>query len=126
MKNAKKILHIEKDDQGRVICPFCGKSYRVLGIHLKKAHNIDVASLKKDWGLSKNYDLTSDEYKELKRETINNNPELVTKNLIEKGSKTRFTKGHPGRSLDQISPQEKEALRLRAEEMRKAKVKNKK
>lgn len=94
--------------KGKVVCHICGKTYDKLGAHVYHAHKMSTLEYKKQFGLNKNADLTSEKYKK----SI-----IVTDEQIEllkqNSEKTKFKVGNEGRKKDKISEQEMKRLKER-------------
>lgn len=95
--------------KGDVICPFCGKAFRKLGIHFYYAHGLTSDKAHKKAGWDRNAKATNPEYRKLMRNLLKEHH--VTDNLLEKGKKTRYKKGHKGRLKEKMSEMTK--LRLK-------------
>jgi hypothetical protein len=59
---------------------------------------------KKEFGLDLYSGIISEESRELRRKRVYEHPEII-EGLTKSGERTRYKKGHTGRTLDKISPQ---------------------
>ena len=53
---------IEHDEDGKVICHICGRSYTRLGSHVKESHDMSIEEHKKKFGLCKRAKTTESSY----------------------------------------------------------------
>lgn len=53
---------IQKDAEGKIICHICGKSYNVLGGHIRGTHHMTIKEYKEQFGLCNNTHLTELNY----------------------------------------------------------------
>ena len=84
-----------KKEEGKLKCPFCEGYYHRLSSHTTQRHNITAYELKKHLGLPNNERLCSKKYIEKMREYNKENyKKVVENNLLKRGIKTRYTKGH--------------------------------
>lgn len=95
-------------DNGDAICPFCGKSFRKLGMHLYYGHGMTTDEAFKKAGWDRSAKATNPRYRDRMRQVLQ--PHCVTENLLKKGSSTRFSKGHSGRTKDMISEMTRKRL----------------
>ena len=103
---------IEYDDSGKPICEICKKSFNRVLSHVRQAHQMSEREYKLAFGFDLVKGICSKESSELSRErTLANYDKCIGKNLIHCGEKTRFTKGHEGRTQDMV--QEQTRLRLK-------------
>ena len=96
-KNGEKIHSIPAagtiayDDQGKVICHICGKSFVRLGSHVKENHNMTIAEYKERFGLCNSTRTTEKSYSATMRRHAKNNG--MDQKLLEAGKMTRIKKG---------------------------------
>jgi len=94
---------------GNPVCEICGKSFKRLMTHVRQKHNMSAIEYKKKFGLNTSKGIISDVSRELSRKRVEENRHVL-ENIIEGGKKTRYSKGHEGRTKDKVSEQER--LRL--------------
>lgn len=82
---------IAYDDQGKIICHICGKSFVRLGSHIKESHGITIAEYKERFGLCHRARTTEKSYSDIMRRHAKNNS--MDQQLIESGKMTRIQKG---------------------------------
>ena len=99
--------------EGLLVCHICGKSFRKLASHVVQKHKIEARDNKVTFGLNTTIGLVTDELREKLSENVNNHPEVILRNLIKKGKKTRYAKGAEGRTRAKVSPQLKMQLKDR-------------
>lgn len=85
------LIHDEKSDQ--IQCHFCGGWFDILGHHLHKEHNMNVAEYKKQVGLNTKTSLISETHRAL----------LISKGLEKRLKNLRPNKGHTKESRLKIS-----------------------
>lgn len=94
---------ISYDEEGKLICHICGRAFKRVTYHAYNEHKLTAYEYKKRFGLNNNEGLLIASTKEKLREYVKSNYDTVIKeNLLEKGSKTRFKKGHSGRTRNQL------------------------
>lgn len=97
---------IEYDDEGKPICEICGESFKRVTAHARQKHSVSAREYKQMFGLDLRKGICSRESRELSRERLFENYDVsVKRNLLKKGSKSRFKVGSKGRTKDQISEQ---------------------
>jgi len=96
---------------GDCICPFCGKAFRKLGLHFYYSHGLLSKDAHEKAGWDHNAKATNPDYRELMRSKLK--IKCVTYNLLYKGKKTRFHKGHPGRPKEKVSAMSLRSLKTR-------------
>lgn len=99
--------------EGRLVCHICGRDFRKLAAHTVQKHFVDEHEYKVTFGLNTTIGLVTDELREKLSENVNNHPEVILRNLIKKGKKTRYAKGAEGRTRAKVSPQLKMQLKDR-------------
>ncbi len=110
---------IEYDQEGNPICEICKKSFIRVLTHVRQKHNIFERDYKLKFGFDLSKGICSKESSLLSRtRALENYEKAINRNLVQKGSKTRFKKGDKGRTKDQVSAQTKAALALRAKNMK--------
>ena len=82
---------IAYDDQGKVICHICGKSFVRLGSHVKENHNMTIAEYKERFGLCNSTRTTEKSYSATMRRHAKING--MDQKLLEAGKMTRIKKG---------------------------------
>lgn len=82
---------IAYDDQGKVICHICGKSFVRLGSHVKENHDLTIAEYKEKFGLCHSARTTGKTYSETMRQHAKNNG--MNQQLLESGKATQIQKG---------------------------------
>ena len=103
---------VEYDEEGYPICEICGGSFKRVAAHARQKHDVSAREYKQMFGLDVKKGICSKESRDLARERLFENYDVsVKKNLIKKGSKSRFKVGSKGRTKDQLS--EQTLLRLR-------------
>lgn len=73
------------DEEGKLICHICGRSYDKLASHIRGKHRISEKEYKERFGLNRTYRLTSEKIKEMFRD----NPSVNIKDI-----RVPFKKGH--------------------------------
>lgn len=76
---------IHTDDEGKLICHICGRSYDKLTSHIKGKHKISEHEYKERFGLNRTCRLTSEKL----QETFRNNPTVDILSV-----RVQFKKGH--------------------------------
>lgn len=131
---------IEYDSKGKPICEICKKSYNRVLAHVRQVHNMSEKEYKTTFGFELGKGICSKESSQLSRErTLANYDKCIGKNLIIRGKKTRYSKGHHGRTSDMVqeetrlkmvarlnTPKMKEAMRKSGEKVGKSGLGNKK
>lgn len=87
VKYIPPVGEIHFDDEGKLICHICGRSYHKLGAHIKQKHDISTDKYKEKFGLNRGAKLTSKSVQDVFRKNTAN-LENLTKNRIP------FKKGH--------------------------------
>lgn len=97
---------VQYDVNGNPICHICGKSFPKLGAHIWNGHRIKMREYCEIFGLDVKHGVCSKEYKNKMRDHVYVHYDtVVTKNLLEKGTKSRFKSGGKGRTKDMMSEQ---------------------
>ena len=97
---------VAKDENGRVICHICGRSFTRLGSHVRESHEMTISEYKEAFGLCRSARTTETTYSEKMRESayINNMPERLAmvgvQTRIKPGEKLR--EGIRGRTQETI------------------------
>ncbi len=105
---------IEYDQYGNPICEICKKSFKRVIAHVRQKHDMNEREYKVKFGFDLKKGICSKDSSELSRDKLfENYDKCVTKNLLNKGSKSRFKKGDPGRTKDKVSEQTRLMLRER-------------
>ena len=79
------------DDQGKIICHICGKSFVRLGSHIKESHGLTIAEYKERFGLCNNAKTTEKSYSDTMRRYAKENG--MDQQLLKSGKSTRIQKG---------------------------------
>lgn len=82
---------IAYDDQGKIICHICGKSFVRLGSHIKDSHGLTVVEYKERFGLCNSAKITGKSYSDTMRKHAKVNG--MDQQLLEAGKSTRIQKG---------------------------------
>lgn len=82
---------VQHDENGKVICHICGRSYSRLGSHVKESHGMTIADYKEAFGLCSRTRTTEETYSQIMRENAYKNG--MDKQLLETGKPTRIKKG---------------------------------
>lgn len=82
---------IAYDDQGKIICHICGKSFVRLGSHIKESHGLTIAEYKEQFGLCHGTRTTEKSYSNIMSRHAKNNG--MDQQLLEAGKATRIKKG---------------------------------
>lgn len=53
---------IQRDEEDKIICHICGKSFKVLGDHVRLAHHMSIKDYKEKFGICNNSQLTENNY----------------------------------------------------------------
>lgn len=96
-----KYGEITYTENGDVICPFCGKAFRKIGMHFYYSHKMTSDEAFKKAGWDRNARATNINYREHMRSVLQD--KCVTENLLNAGMKTRFSVGSMGRPKEKIS-----------------------
>ena len=105
---------IIRDDKSLFCCPFCGEWFRALAYHTRQKHGIKAKELRQMMGLKSNYQLITPDLKSRHKEIVKDNFDThVKNNLINKGNKTRYLKGHEGHLKEFWSPEAIEEIKTR-------------
>ena len=84
---------IEYNDLGEPKCEICGKFFNRVITHARQKHDINAREYKIQFGLDLKSGVCSKESSERTRiKTLSNYEKCINKNLLQKGSKTRFAK----------------------------------
>lgn len=82
---------IAYDDQGKIICHICGKSFVRLGSHAKESHGMTIDEYKERFGLCHNARTTEQKYSDIMRKHAKENG--MDRQLLKSGKSTRIQKG---------------------------------
>ena len=82
---------IAYDEQGKVICHICGKSFVRLGSHIKESHGLTIAEYKEQFGLCKRTKTTEKSYSDTMSRYAKNNG--MDQQILQAGKTTRIQKG---------------------------------
>jgi uncharacterized C2H2 Zn-finger protein len=97
---------IIRDDKSLFQCPWCGEWFRGLAYHTRQKHGVTAKQLRQKFGLKADYQLITPDLKERHRIiALENSESHIKRNLIEKGTKTRYPKGCKGHTRDTWSAQ---------------------
>ena len=91
---------IEYDRLGRIKCEICQEYFDRVASHARQVHFISAREYKKEYGFDVKKGLTSKRSRDLSRQRVYMYYDLCIKqNLLDKGSKTRFSEGSAGRPV---------------------------
>lgn len=108
---------IEYDNEGKPICEICKKSFNRVLSHVRQKHDMSEREYKITFGFDLGKGICSKESSERSRETtLANYDKCIGKNLIHCGKKSRYCKGHLGRTKDMVQEQTRLMLKKRLEE----------
>ena len=82
---------IAYDEQGKVICHICGKSFVRLGSHIKENHEMTIDEYKERFGLCKRTKTTEKSYSDTMSRYAKNNG--MDQQILHAGKTTRIQKG---------------------------------
>lgn len=82
---------IEHDENGKVICHICGRSFKRLGSHVRVSHDMTIKEYKEEFGLCSHARTTEETYSKIMRENAYKNN--MDKVIVEAGKATRIKKG---------------------------------
>ena len=97
----KDYAKVVLDEEGRLTCHICGRTFRKLGAHVVQKHFITTDEYRAAYGLYKTIGLVSQEHREQLSALVS--PKIIKNNLIRKGKDTRYKKGAAGRK--EVVPQ---------------------
>lgn len=83
------------DENSNPICHICGQAHRKLGTHIYWHHHMTVEEYKRFYKLNSADQLTNPEYREKMRQHVLDNPDVIRRNLIEAGRRTRYQNQDP-------------------------------
>lgn len=105
---------VEYDETGNPKCEVCGKYFTRVLSHVRQKHSMNEKEYKLKFGFDLYKGICSKESSERTRQkTLSNYYKCIEVNLKNKGSKTRFTNGHEGRTKDKVSQQTLNSLKER-------------
>lgn len=105
---------IEYNDEGQPKCEICGEYFNRVTSHARQKHFINEREYKQQFGFDLKKGICSKESSERTRsKTLSNYEKCIQRNLVTKGSKSRFIQGHGGRTKDMVSAQTKIRLKER-------------
>jgi hypothetical protein len=106
---------VEYDQSGKPICELCGRSFDRLMSHVRQVHGMTARAYKKKYGLDLKKGICSRSSSKKSRDRVRDNyDKVVGKNLIERGTSTRFESGsNKGRTKDMVSEETRIRLRNR-------------
>lgn len=82
---------IEHDDDGKVICHICGRSYKRLGSHIRESHGMTIEEYKEQFGLCRKARTTEKSYSDkMHRHALDRG---MDERVLEIGQNTRIRKG---------------------------------
>lgn len=114
---------VEYDEDGNPICEYCKKSFKRVLTHVRQKHGVTEREYKLQFGLELSKGICSAESAGISSlRAYDNYNKVIAINLINKGRRTRFKKGDPGRTADMVQEQTRIALveRLKQPYMQKA------
>lgn len=99
------------DEDDKVVCGICNKSYKKLLSHVLQTHKLTGNEYREMFGLDKGVGLIAKDTKKRLQEAVKKNYDtVITENLINKGKNTRLKKGYTGRTKDMIREQTRQRL----------------
>lgn len=105
---------IKYDSEGNPICEICKKSFSRVISHVRQKHNMTEREYKIMFGFDLKKGICSKDSSAKSRIAVEKNyDKVVIKNLTKNGVKTRFEKGHKGRTKDKVSEQTRIMLKER-------------
>ena len=108
---------IEYNEDGLVKCEICSLYFKRPIVHVRQKHFLTEREYKIQFGFDLKKGICSKESSAISREKVLENYDRCIKNNLEiKGAKSRFKKGDPGRTKDQVSAQTKKRLKDRLKE----------
>lgn len=108
---------IEYNEDGQPKCEICGRHFNRVISHVRQKHEMSERDYKLTFGFDLKKGICSAESSERTRDkTLANYDRCITKNLILKGSKSRFKEGDEGRTKDKVSAQTRTRLKDRLKE----------
>lgn len=108
---------ISYNEEGLPKCEICGKHFSRVLSHVIQKHEMNEREYKRMFGLDLGTGICSIASSEkTSKKTLSNYDKCISKNLIVKGTKTRFDKGCEGRTKDKLSEQTRLALLERLKE----------
>lgn len=110
---------LQVTDDGKYICHICGKAFNKVLTHACQVHKISAYDYKKQFGLETTKGILSKSSKDIaSKRNKENYKNVVLKNLIDKGQKTRFKNGSKGRPRNMVSEYTRRNLIARIKEIR--------
>ncbi len=105
---------IEYNEDGKPKCEICGEHFNRVISHVRQKHDINEKEYKKQFGFDLKKGICSKEISERTRlKTLDNYDKCIQRNLIIKGSQTRFNDGDNGRTKEKVSEQTRIRLKER-------------
>jgi hypothetical protein len=81
------------------VCHICGKSFKKLLSHVWQKHELSAEEYKEMFGLEKRRGIMNEEAREVLRQRVKENYDLVvSQNLLKGGQQSRFRTGSRGRT----------------------------
>lgn len=106
---------VAADENGKIICHICGRSYKRLGSHIRESHNMTIAEYKERFDLCRNARTTEENYhQKMHRHACENG---MPERIIEIGMETRIKKGETDKRKGKTV--RKQEIRERAERVHK-------
>jgi len=97
---------IEYNSEGKPKCEICQKHFDRVVSHVRQVHGLNATEYKIEFGFDRKKGICSKTSAEKTRvKTIENYDKVISENLVIGGAKTRFKKGHKGRTIDKVSQQ---------------------
>jgi len=108
---------IEYNEDGKPKCEICGEYFNRVISHVRQKHEMNEKEYKKQFGFDLKKGICSKESTERTRlKTLDNYDKCIQRNLIIKGSETRFNDGDNGRTKEKVSEQTRIRLKERLKE----------
>ena len=108
---------IEYNNEGQPKCEICGEYFNRVIPHARQKHEINEKEYKTRFGFDLKKGICSKESAEKTRlKTLSNYEKCIQRNLVIKGSDTRFNDGDKGRTKEKESEQTKIRLKERLKE----------
>jgi len=108
---------IEYSDDGLIKCEICNQYFQRVITHVRQKHYMNEKDYNLQFGFDTSKGICSRESAERSRIKVYENfDKCIGKNLLEKGSNTRFIVGSKGRTKDMVSYQTNLSLKRRLDD----------
>lgn len=101
-----KMGEVAYSADGRIQCHICGEHFKKPMTHVVQKHGMTAYEYKKTFGLNTTHGLASQDTRELLQASSRKHSDLMYRNIIQNGKKSRFKKGSGGRPKEMLSLQE--------------------